>query len=97
MMNTITLRPHIEQLRQLMLADITLSLALRAEIEFEHEKKLGSARELITGVLMQGDEFIVITKDLATGEGLYHDLDDERSILLEDLLWIHEQLHLQVA
>jgi hypothetical protein len=46
---------------------------------------------------MQGDEFIVITKDLATGEGLYHDLDDERSILLEDLLWIHEQLHLQVA
>jgi hypothetical protein len=38
MMNTITLRPHIEQLRQLMLADITLSLALRAEIEFEHEK-----------------------------------------------------------
>lgn len=97
MLQLTTFRPHMQQLREQMLTDIIRCLEIQPEIQFENEKKLGSARELITGVLMQGDEFIVITKDLATGEGLYHDLDDERSVLLEDLLWIHEQLQLQVA
>ncbi|MBN8650633.1 MAG: hypothetical protein J0L67_04370 [Cytophagales bacterium] len=95
MLQLTTFRPHIQQLREQMLTDIIRCLEMQPEIQFENGKKLGSARELIDGVLMQGDEIIVITKDIATGEGLYHDLDDERSVLLEDLLWIHEQL--QVA
>ncbi|MBX2896878.1 MAG: hypothetical protein KF763_15635 [Cyclobacteriaceae bacterium] len=97
MMNAISLRPHVEQLRELMLAHITEWMAQQEEVSFADGKKLGSAREIIDGLVMKGDEVFVITKDQATAEGLYHDLDDERFVLLEDLLWIYEQLQAQAA
>lgn len=92
MNETLTLRPYFQHLRDMMLADIINYVNQEGEINFENGKKLSSARESIDGVVTKHNEFFVTTHDIGTGEGLYHDLDDERFVLLEDLLWIHEQI-----